>query len=58
MASIVKTKIMIFGSKESKNFSINEEKLEQVDMYKCLRKIFSSVGPLFNDNVECLLCQS
>ena len=46
---------MILGSKESKNCSINGEELEQVDMYKYLGTIFSSVGPLFNDNVEYLL---
>ena len=49
---------MIFGSKELKKFSINEKKLAQVDMYKYLGTIFLKVGPVFNDNVECLLNSS
>lgn len=54
-----KTKFMVFGSANGDvQFYFNNERIEQVNMYTYVGTIFSSSGPLFNENVISFLASS
>jgi hypothetical protein len=56
IVNTVKTKFMVFGTKkDDAEFYFNEMKLERVEKYKYVGTIFSSNGPLFNENVLSLI---
>ena len=56
IVNILKTKCMVFNQMNKVvDFYFNNTQMENVDKYKYVGVIFSSIGPVFNLNVESLI---
>jgi hypothetical protein len=59
IVNIIKTKFMAFGTKdENVQVTFNNVVVEKVQEYKYLGTVFSSNGPVFNENVTSVLSSS